>query len=394
MRETTGERRAAWLFLFVLGLALALRLWRGLGASLWLDELHSLHQAGADTLPALFEGLSRDNHPPLHFLVLRGFRAVLGDSELALRLPSMIFALAAIGVLWRLATGVLDTRGRAAAAIALAVSSLHVVGGAEARMYALLALAVVGLIDGLVALLDRRGGAWRVFVWTAIGLHTHYWFLHALAVLVPVTAYLVLRWARYRSAARPLALGLLGGVLVALPWYLTVFLDQLAHKLPPGSSAVDPLRFFEALVHLQFFDLSLGGVLLRPAFLFCGAAGLALALTGVAGLVLGVREHGRPATVALATAGAFLAPAFACAVAAVFPHAGFNWQYLAGSTAPFALLLGAEASARGFLAPLRRAVVWIVLVGSGVLAGLNAAHPGHDDYRAGVRVVLAQSEPG
>ncbi|MCZ6596654.1 MAG: hypothetical protein O7B99_03345, partial [Planctomycetota bacterium] len=81
-------------------------------------------------------------------------------------------------------------------------------------------------------------------------------------------------------------------------------------------------------------------------------------------------------------------------VAAVFPHAGFNWQYLAGSTAPFALLLGAEASARGLLAPLRRAAVWIVLVGSGVLAGLNAAHPGHEDYRAGVRVVLAQSEPG
>ena len=56
-----------------------------LGAqSFWNDEGNSA-RLSERTLQLIIEGTASDIHPPLYYLLLRGWRELLGDSEFALR---------------------------------------------------------------------------------------------------------------------------------------------------------------------------------------------------------------------------------------------------------------------------------------------------------------------
>jgi 4-amino-4-deoxy-L-arabinose transferase-like glycosyltransferase len=110
------------------------------GESLFVDEAGSWAQA-KDGLIDLIKRTANDNYPPLHNLVLFAVIKVFGDSEWTLRLPSALFGIANIGLLYWLAT---MTVGRAAGligAVLLAVAPFHLYYSQEGRMYALLALA-------------------------------------------------------------------------------------------------------------------------------------------------------------------------------------------------------------------------------------------------------------
>ena len=72
----------------------------GLSAeSLWLDEALSWNQARLP-LPALLDSIAADVHPPLYALLLHIFIALLGDSEAALRLLSVICSSISIWLTW------------------------------------------------------------------------------------------------------------------------------------------------------------------------------------------------------------------------------------------------------------------------------------------------------
>ncbi|HYN50398.1 MAG TPA: hypothetical protein VES62_05685, partial [Thermoleophilaceae bacterium] len=70
----------------VAGLALRLAVPRGI----WLDEAISIHQANL-SFHDMFENLQyADRHPPLHHVVLWLTVGLIGDGELAVRVPSLI----------------------------------------------------------------------------------------------------------------------------------------------------------------------------------------------------------------------------------------------------------------------------------------------------------------
>ena len=52
--------------------------------SFWNDEGNSA-RLSERAIPAILEGTASDIHPPLYYLLLHGWRALLGDSEFALR---------------------------------------------------------------------------------------------------------------------------------------------------------------------------------------------------------------------------------------------------------------------------------------------------------------------
>jgi len=95
--------RSRALLLLVLGLAALLRLVAAKNGSLHLDDLHSLHHARAADWPSFFRVVAQDNHPPLSFALLRGVRALAGESLLALRLPALVCGLWLVVLAWRLA---------------------------------------------------------------------------------------------------------------------------------------------------------------------------------------------------------------------------------------------------------------------------------------------------
>ncbi|NOT30651.1 MAG: hypothetical protein HOP15_09420, partial [Planctomycetes bacterium] len=101
-RFLPGQAAAPGLFLALLALALLLRVANGALGSLALDDFHSLHHARAADLASFFRVLVQDNHPPLHFLLVRAARALFGEQAWALRLPALLAGLGALAFVWRI----------------------------------------------------------------------------------------------------------------------------------------------------------------------------------------------------------------------------------------------------------------------------------------------------
>lgn len=381
----------------VLLVALVLRVVAAASRSLWLDELHSLHYARLPTFDDTLALLVRDNHAPLYPLLLRASVALLGDAPLALRVPSIACGVATVWLAARLARRALPPAQSLWCALFVALSTLHIAVSAEARMYALLALAVVGLADALVATLAAGRRPWAVAAWTAVGLHTHYFFLHHLALASLALAALAVARARWRAGVARAAAGVALGALVAVPWYVWGFRRQLAGDLEPGGSGATLAAFAESLFHLLFYELGVAPAALRPVALGGGALAAVLAALGAWRLVrrrdaqAGAGEGGAAEPVGwLALALALGVPAQAAVASALVPRAGFAWTYLAGSTAPLCVLLAAQAPrARPALAALAALAATMAL-----LAVPVATSRGTEDYRGAVAYALERLRPG
>lgn len=129
--QTSVFTPVVWL---LLALAVAARVWLIADKNLWLDESVSW-QFATGSLSDLIHGTAADIHPPLYYILLRGWVAVFGDSLVALRSLSVVFGVAAVYLFYRLLDGV--PRVIAYAALCwFAVAPHAVLFSQEARMYA------------------------------------------------------------------------------------------------------------------------------------------------------------------------------------------------------------------------------------------------------------------
>ena len=377
----------------LIGAALLLRFAFASSKCLVLDEMHTLFHARAAWTPGFWATLARDNHPPLSFLAIGLARGVFGESELALRVPSLVFALAELSLLAILARP-LGARERILAVALLSVSCLHLEYSGRARMYSLLSLAVTGLTLCTVRALTpgshgRDTWHWMTTLWIVVGFHAHYYFgQYAAWIAIGACAAAACSpqaCAGLRKLLPPAALG----VLLCLPWGLTGFRAQLLHGLPPGGDQLGPASLGEAMIHLFFLNVRLGGPLLRELFIACG--GIVVGLGALGGVALVRRSECRALGIVCA-ASAFGVPLGASALAIVWPRAGFNWQYVLPSAAPMALL--AAAGSFGALARLRQAALALALVSAAVLSVLNVVSLGPEDFRGAVKRILAEYRPG
>ena len=390
--ERRGGNRAELVLLAgVLVLGLALRLWKTNATSLWLDDFHSLHHARAPGAGELLRGLALDNHPPLSFLLVGGARLLLGESQLALALPAVLAGVGSLVLLWKLLEGL---PGRLPAVLFLSLSTLHLEASSNLRMYALLGFAVLGLIRALVRVAATGRGVIALGLFGTIGLHSHYQFLHAFLLLFAVALLATVGRPEGGPRRTMLAAGLGLAILLALPWYLTVFREQLAHGLAPGGSSVSLRRWLEGYLHLLFHGVGDHGAKLTPLFAAAGACAGLLALLGALRLLSTTRDDGR-ARAALLVACALVLPAWVAVAAWFSPRSGFDWRYLAGSSAPFAALAAVGCADGGWpLARARRLAGSVVAAVLLLLAVLVARHPGHEDYRSATRAVLRALRPG
>jgi uncharacterized membrane protein len=163
--------------------------------SLWYDE--GLTVALIERTPAeIVRAAAVDVHPPLYYLLLKGWASFFGTSETAVRSLSAI-----CGALAALFTAVLGRRWFGAsvgglAGMAAAVSPLGVYYGQEARMYALSALLAVLLWLALDVWLARPRRRWLALygLLALAGLLTHYFFVAVVAAAGVLG--LAVRWFR------------------------------------------------------------------------------------------------------------------------------------------------------------------------------------------------------
>ncbi|MCX5801543.1 MAG: glycosyltransferase family 39 protein [Candidatus Eisenbacteria bacterium] len=118
-------------------LALFLRLYRLSSQSIWVDEMLTLFWSGfsAPFIPAdVFTNL----HSPLHSLVMFLWTRLAGESEFALRFPSVVFSVLSLFAIYRLILRLSGPRTAAVALAVMALSPFHVWYAQEARNYSML----------------------------------------------------------------------------------------------------------------------------------------------------------------------------------------------------------------------------------------------------------------
>jgi mannosyltransferase len=189
----TRSLHRAWvvqgLLVAILGLAF-LRGVYGLGRdSLWWDESLSHYRAIQD-VPFILsnriiledginQAVTTDNHPPLYFFILSFTVRLMGDSEFALRFPSLAFAVLCAALLYVWGKRMFGLEAGLLAALMGAFSPLYLWYAQEARPY------TAGTFWGLLAMVslgralesaDRRGARWWLLYVcsTAAMLYTHY----------------------------------------------------------------------------------------------------------------------------------------------------------------------------------------------------------------------------
>jgi len=129
------------------GLALALILVVGLvlrliqigSDGLWLDEAYSVALANMSIID-MVRATAGDVHPPLYYFLLHYWVMAFGDSEIAVRLLSVVFGIAAIPVIYELGRLLFNREAGLVGALVLALSVFQIFYSQDARMYSLLVL--------------------------------------------------------------------------------------------------------------------------------------------------------------------------------------------------------------------------------------------------------------
>ncbi len=150
--------------------------------SFWFDEAY-VYRVTRASWPGLFVQLRvQDAHPPLYYMLMKLWVRLAGDSEVAMRAPSVFFSVATVGLTYMLARRLAAVRVALLAALIAAASPFAIMSSQEARMYPLLGMLTLLSTLSLLACVER-GGALRwagyVFV-TAAMAYTHYFGIVAI----------------------------------------------------------------------------------------------------------------------------------------------------------------------------------------------------------------------
>ena len=241
--------RRSSLVLAVVLLAFGARLWGLEVQSIWWDEAISLHLATGD-LGELLADRAAHVHPPLYFLLLKAWVALAGTSAFSARFLSVIFNVLLVAAAYAFARRRLGQRVGIASALVVALSPLYIIYSQEARVYALLPLAYLLVVDRGARLMDAAGpGCWVGWALLAlvevVGIHLHYVFLFA---VIYVRLRLLISVQRRGAGINRWLLSAVGVVVAGLPWAALVLTNWGAVLTDMGSG--DPLVEPVPLDHL------------------------------------------------------------------------------------------------------------------------------------------------
>lgn len=284
-RVATVSRLAAPAILI---LALALRLYRLDGQSLWGDEGTSVVLALRD-LASITQGAALDIHPPLYYYLLHFWMLVLGDGEIAVRSLSALLGTATVALTYLLGRKLFGRRVGLVAALLAALAPLQIHYSQEARMYMLatfLGLASVWLLVQAWSAHPGRTLAKYLMAWVIVasaGLYSHYFaatVLLAENLIVGLAALSALRPRtncpdadRRGDLVLPLAPWFVAQVAVLasfLPW-ISVMLQQwnnwpaVSQPFSAGDLIRGVLSTFSSGMAVEPGDLTLAAVLFTLA---------------------------------------------------------------------------------------------------------------------------------
>jgi hypothetical protein len=202
MSSRNYEERSGFVPLAVVGalvvLGAALRLYR-LNTGLWYDEIVTLIVSVRPSFLEILTQFPGNNVHPLYSLLAHMSVAWLGEEPWTVRLPSLVFGVAAIPALYLLGTAVTSVFEALLAASILTVSYHHIWFSQNARGYTLLLFCVVVSTHVLLRWLaeGRTSRAVAYAMVGALGAYTHLTMVFVCVAHAVVCAFHLIR--RHRS---------------------------------------------------------------------------------------------------------------------------------------------------------------------------------------------------
>lgn len=224
-------------------LALMTYLWTRL-SGLWRDEALFLFVTRLPSSGAMLDFLSQhESHPPLFYLLMRGWSAMFGPSEGAASLLPLGFGLATIPAAYWVGTRIFSRRAGMLAALLTAASPALMRATGGIRPYPMLALlCLLALYFFWSAILNGKLRNWIAYgLLMGVMVMTHNW---SWVILAGQWMALGLYWVRSPKAhlrpMPPFAASQALILLIALPW-LPSFLQQLRHAGHASLQSIDYL---------------------------------------------------------------------------------------------------------------------------------------------------------
>ncbi len=240
-----SEKAQLGLILIVAFFFRLLSAWR---KDFWLDEAISWSFA-KQSLGQMLKATAADNHPPLYYLLLHLWQK-LGQTELFLRLPSIIFGVISIFLVYQIARKLFNQKVALTASFIFALSPPHVSFSADTRMYSLFTLlTLTGFYFFIKILKKPTKNDYTLFaICYLLSLYTHYFTIFFILAL---DLFLIFKMAKYKKQLINLLLSQIGAGLLFLPWLVFIFTNP-----HPKPWAISPLIGIPATL----MSFVLGGV--------------------------------------------------------------------------------------------------------------------------------------
>ncbi len=277
--------KTRWFHLVLLSALLALgatlRLNRIDSSSLWIDEYWNLYEAtgrgsalfqipqstildppprtgfsGAPPWFHIWSGLQNTRHPPVYYVLLRGWVALFGDTDLSTRAMSCFFSLAGAAVLFDAMRRSVSPAAAVIAAGLMALAPMQIDFSQSDRAYTLLPFFTLVLAD-LVISIDRSGiSLWKLLMVSASTFAMALTFYLAFAQIGAISAYIFIRMrGRPRSAA--LSAIIAGLFLAALLWAPFFWMHRAIMYAFPDNEALPKNRLLLAVQAIIVFPTRL-----------------------------------------------------------------------------------------------------------------------------------------
>lgn len=213
----------------------------GLNQSFWLDEAISAITA-QKPFPFQWSSLSGDFQPPLYYLLLHFWMQIPFSSEWFLRIPSVIFGLFTIYIVYRFIQELFNKKTAVISSLLLTLSQYHVYYSQELRMYSLLCL----LATLSMWLFYKKKWVFLALI-SILGIYTSYMYIF---ILVPQFSWLIYRYKRKREVW----IKWISVCLITLAFFL-LWLPVFIKQLETGRALTVAFPLWSSLSSLPFWRL-------------------------------------------------------------------------------------------------------------------------------------------
>jgi len=225
---------------------LALRLYRLTYITIWVDEYQSIATIQAPWEQIIRGAYPRELHPPLYFMLLKVWTGISGESELAMRLLSLLFSLGSMllihAIIRQLGGG---WQAASAGLVLIAFHPTYVFMSIEVRMYGALLFFTLAAFSAYLEYSKSSSGG-RVWLCATslaclAALYTHY-----LGILVPLGIAILspIHFCKNRDRHRvDLFLALLISGILYLPGLVFVIFQQVRIYLLAPNPVYEELFF-------------------------------------------------------------------------------------------------------------------------------------------------------